>query len=75
MIRWLLFGSIPLLLIAIGIALGSDRASTKAALDQTSRDLQRTQSYIQTRKGIDDETSDLPVAADVQRQRLRDLAQ
>ncbi len=75
MIRWLVLGSIPLLLIAIGIALGSDRAGTKAALDQTSRDLQRTQFYIQTRKTLDDETSDLPVAADVQRQRLRNLAQ
>lgn len=75
MIRWLLLGSIPLLLIAIGVVLGFDCAGTKAALDQTSRDLQRSQSYIQTRKTLDDETSDLPVAADVQRQRLRDLAQ
>ncbi|PYG29959.1 hypothetical protein [Pelagimonas varians] len=75
MIRWLVLGAIPLLLIAIGMVLGSERAGSKAALDQADRDLQRTQSYIQTRKGIDDETSDLPVVADVQRQRLRDLAQ
>ena len=76
--RLYLAGAIAALTLALVTgfySLVASHTQAKADLEQTESALDDAEAYVETRKELDDATSDLPDEPDAVRDRLRNLAE